>query len=122
MNRAEERYDRAYGAFAAILPGDRVRIVEEFTVTHKWDGLVLKYDADCPEALPEGATGWEYWPTDHITNVTVLGTDTHPHLNDALDAEWSEFYLNDRNTLNRHKVKSSFAAGWDAAMRQCQAF
>lgn len=114
---AQSDYDRVYGSFASILPGDRVRVVEEFTVSGKeWDGAVLKYDGD-PATLPEDATGWEYWPTEHVVQVTVMGTEDNPVLNEPVDAAWSEFYVRDTGTPNRLKSKSSFEAGWQAALR-----
>ncbi|QDH48018.1 hypothetical protein LUPINE_10 [Microbacterium phage Lupine] len=114
---AQSDYERVYGAFASLLPGDRVRVVEEFTITEKdWDDVVLKYAGD-PATLPDGATGWEYWPTEHVKSVTVMGTEDRPVVSEPVDAAWSEFYTNDRRTPNRFKSKSSFEAGWEAALR-----
>lgn len=67
---AVKRMEFARASFEKVRPGDRIRVVEEFVVRDIRDG-VLYYDGD-PEVLPEGAGGWEYWPTEHIERVTVL--------------------------------------------------
>lgn len=56
--------------FERVFPGDRVRITEEFVVKEA-SGNVLYYEAADPSALPDGASGWEYWPTEHVTDVTI---------------------------------------------------
>lgn len=72
MASARERYGKAFATFNSFQPGDRVRIVEEFTIESVEDG-VLYYEGD-PDVLPPFSGGWEYWPTEHITQAIVLRT------------------------------------------------
>lgn len=112
---ASERYRRAKGLFAAVLPGDRVRIVEEFMVDAT-SGHVLYYGVD-PEVNVEGVSEWEYVPTEHTKEVVVLSNKSGQLDNLPVDAAWAEFYNTNAGTPNRIKSKSSFEAGWEAALR-----
>ena len=65
-----KRMDFAKAKFSQVRAGDRIRITEEFVVREVRDGVVY-YDGD-PDVLPEGASGWEYWPTEHVEQVTIV--------------------------------------------------
>lgn len=65
-----KRMEFAKASFENVRPGDRIRITEEFVVREVRDGVIY-YDGD-PETLPEGASGWEYWPTEHVERVKIV--------------------------------------------------